>query len=61
MFHKEHKSINKSKKSVDHKMSYDEHFTRISPSIDLVKSTKFVDIGDGTSKHHESDYDKITK
>lgn len=42
-------------------MSYDEHFTRTTASIDLAKNPKFVDIGDGTSTRKESDIDKLTK
>jgi hypothetical protein len=42
-------------------MSYDEHFTRTTESIDLAKNPKFVDIGDGTSAHKESEIDKLTR
>jgi len=61
MFNKDNKSKNKSEKSLKNKIAYDEHFTRTSDSIDLAKNTKFVDIGDGTSKHKESEYEKITR
>ena len=43
------------------KISYDEHFTRTSDSIDLMKNSNFVDIGDGIAKRKESDYEKYTK
>ncbi len=42
-------------------MSYDEHFTRTTESIDLAKNPKFVDIGDGTSARKESEIDKLTR
>ncbi len=42
-------------------MSYDEHFTRTTESIDLAKNPKFVDIGDGTSARRESEIDKLTR
>ncbi len=43
-------------------MSYDEHFTRTTESIDLAKNPKFVDIGDGTSsRKNESEIDKLTR
>lgn len=64
MFKKVAKADKSSKKSLTKKMkkmSYDEHLTRTSESIDLMKSTKFVDIGDGISKHEENDYDKLSK
>lgn len=64
MFKKEKDSNNLSKKSLNKKMksiTYDEHFTRASDSIDLVKNAKFVDIGDGISRRNESDYEKFTK
>lgn len=63
MFKKDNKSKTSSKKSITNKMnrmSYDEHFTSMSPSIDLIKNSKFVDIGDGTGtgKHKDSDIGK---
>lgn len=64
MFKKDNKSDNSSKKSLSNKMnkiSYDEHFTRTSDSIDLARNSKFVDIGDGIAKHKESEYNKITR
>jgi len=64
MFKKDKKPDSPSNKLLIKKMntiSYDEHFTGASASIDLSKSSKFVDIGDGTAKHKESDYEKFTK
>jgi hypothetical protein len=63
MFKKDSKSKTSSKKSLTNKMNrmtYDEHFTSMSPSIDLIKNSKFVDIGDGTGtgKKNESEIDK---
>lgn len=43
------------------KISYDEHFTRATDSIDLAKSARFVDIGDGISKRKESEVDRYTR
>jgi hypothetical protein len=42
-------------------ISYDEHFSRTTDSIDLAKNPKFVDIGDGISKRKESEIDKFTR
>lgn len=56
MFKKGNKSDSSSKKSLTKKMnsiSYDEHFTSVSESIDLMKNSKFVDIGDGISRGKE--------
>ncbi len=53
-----------SKKSVSKKMkkiSYDEHFTRATESIDLAKNQKFTDIDDGISKRQVSEVEKLTK
>jgi hypothetical protein len=64
MFKKDKKTDVPSQKSLIKKMntiSYDEHFTGASASIDLTKSSKFVDIGDGIAKHKESEYEKYTK
>ena len=64
MFKKDKKPDSPSNKSLVKKMhtiSYDEHFTGASASIDLSKSSNFVDIGDGIAKHKESDYEKFTK
>jgi hypothetical protein len=64
MFKKDNKSDSSSQKSLTKKMnkiSYDEHFTRTSESIDLMKNSNFVDIGDGIAKRKESDYEKFTK
>lgn len=64
MFKKDKNTENLSKKSLTKKMqsiTYDEHFTRASDSIDLVKNARFADIGDGISKRDESEYEKFTK
>ncbi|MDF2942853.1 MAG: hypothetical protein K0S01_1711 [Herbinix sp.] len=64
MFKKDKKSDNSTNKSIIKKMnkiSYDEHFTSTSASIDLMKNSNFVDIGDGISKSKENDYEKFTK
>ncbi len=53
-----------SSKSVAKKMkkiSYDEHFTRATESIDLAKNQKFTDIDDGISKRQISEVEKLTK
>jgi hypothetical protein len=52
MIKKGPKSISSSKKRAlkVKRISYDEHFTRATESIDLAKSIKFVDIGDGITK-----------
>ena len=53
-----------SKKPVSKKMnkiSYDEHFTRATESIDLAKNQKFTDIDDGISKRQVSEVEKFTK
>ncbi|HWT27504.1 MAG TPA: hypothetical protein VN131_06145 [Mobilitalea sp.] len=58
------KSENASKKSLAKKMRgivYDEHFTRATESVDLMKSSKFVDLGDGITSRKESEIDKFTK
>lgn len=41
------------------KMSYDEHFTGATVSIDLAKSNKFVDIGDGITKPKDDQISKL--
>jgi hypothetical protein len=64
MFNKGNKSESSSEKSLTKKMkkiSYDEHFTRTSESVDLMKNSKFVDIGDGTTKRKETEIEKLTK
>jgi hypothetical protein len=43
------------------KISYDEHFTRATDSIDLMKSSKLADIGDGITPKKESEYDRYTR
>jgi hypothetical protein len=63
MFRKDNKSDKSSKSSLTskaHKISYDEHFTRATESIDLSKSSKFVDIGDGITRK-ENEIEKYTK
>lgn len=61
MLKKDNKS-NSSKASKKMKsISYDEHFTRTTESIDLAKNINFVDIGDGTSRRKESEIEKFTK
>lgn len=40
---------------------YDEHFTRATDSIDLMKSTRLADIGDGITHRKESEYERYTK
>ncbi len=53
-----------SKKSLSKKMqriSYDEHFTRATESIDLAKNQKFTDIDDGISKRQISEVEKLSK
>lgn len=55
------KSSNKSVAKKMNRISYDEHFTRATDSVDLMKSTKLADIGDGISPKKESEYDRYTK
>ncbi len=43
------------------KISYDEHFTRATESIDLAKNTKFVDIDDGITKRKANELDEFTR
>ncbi len=61
MFKKEDKGSSKKIIKKMNSMSYDEHFTRTTDSIDLAKNPKFVDIGDGTSKRKESEIEKFTR
>lgn len=52
------------KKSIADKMrkiSYDEHFTPAASSLDLVRDSRFVDIGDKYEKHSDAGIDKLTK
>lgn len=51
----------KSKVKKINKISYDEHFTRATESIDLAKNQKFTDIDDGITKRHENEVEKYTK
>lgn len=54
----------KSEKTLTKKMnkiSYDEHFTRATESIDLAKHNKFTDIDDGITRRKESDIERFTK
>ena len=61
MFKKDNKeSSNKMIKKMN-SISYDEHFTRTTDSIDLAKNPKFVDIGDGIAKRKEDDIEKYTR
>lgn len=55
------KSVKKLLARKKNKIAYDEHFTSATASIDLAKSTKFVDIGDGISQKKESELDRLTK
>ncbi len=59
------KSVNSdSSKKITKKMkkiSYDEHFTRATESIDLAKNQKFTDIDDGITKRQVSEVEKLTK
>jgi hypothetical protein len=61
MIKKGPKSLSSSKRRAvkANKMSYDEHFTRATESIDLAKSIKFVDIGDGITKQKNDLLSKI--
>lgn len=61
MFKKTNKDSSKKIAKKMNSMSYDEHFTRTTDSIDLAKNPKFIDIGDGTSKRKESEIDKFTR
>jgi hypothetical protein len=64
MFKKGDKSNSTTKKPLTKKakkISYDEHFTRATASIDLMKNSKFTDIGDGISKRETSEFDKLTQ
>ncbi len=61
MFKKEDKESSKKMIKKMKSISYDEHFTRTTESIDLAKNPNFVDIGDGTSKRKESDIEKFTR
>lgn len=52
------------KKSLTGRMnsiSYDERFTRATPSVDLAKSTKFIDIDDGITKGKRSELERLTR
>ena len=60
MFKKDKNNSKKTTKKMN-SMSYDEHFTRTTESIDLAKNPKFVDIGDGTSSRKESEIEKLTR
>ncbi|MDF2486076.1 MAG: hypothetical protein K0R46_2244 [Herbinix sp.] len=61
MFKKDNKDSSKKSIKKMNSISYDEHFTRTTESIDLAKNPKFVDIGDGTSKRKESEIEKFTR
>lgn len=64
MFKKVNADEKQPKKSLTkkmHKISYDDRLTRASASIDLMKSSKFVDLGDGYVKPIESDNEKLSK
>ena len=64
MFKKANKSDQSSKQINPKKMKsivYDEHFTRATNSVDLMKSTNFIDIGDGITKRKENEIDKMIK
>ncbi len=54
-------SSKKTLKNKMNKISYDEHFTRATDSVDLAKNQKFTDIDDGITKRQESDLEKFTK
>jgi hypothetical protein len=61
MFKKDNKESSKKMIKKMNSISYDEHFTRTTDSIDLAKNPKFVDIGDGISKRKEDDIEKYTR
>jgi hypothetical protein len=61
MFKKDNKDSAKKIIKKMNSISYDEHFSRTTDSIDLAKNPKFVDIGDGISKRKESEIDKFTR
>jgi hypothetical protein len=61
MFKKDKSNSEKKITKKMNSMSYDEHFTRTTASVDLSKNPKFVDIGDGTSSRKESEIDKLTR
>ena len=61
MFKKDDKDSSKKMIKKMNSISYDEHFTRTTDSVDLAKNPKFVDIGDGISKRKESDIEKYTR
>ena len=61
MFKKDNKESSKKIIKKMNSISYDEHFSRTTDSIDLAKNPKFVDIGDGTSSRKESDIEKYTR
>ncbi len=61
MFKKDNKESSKKIIKKLNSISYDEHFTRTTESIDLAKNPNFVDIGDGISKRKESDIEKFTR
>ena len=61
MFKKANKESSKKAIKKMNSISYDEHFTRTTESIDLAKNPKFVDIGDGTSRRKDSEIDKLTR
>lgn len=64
MFKKTNKADQSSKKINPKKMKsivYDEHFTRATDSVDLMKSTNFIDIGDGVTRKKQSEVDQMIK
>jgi hypothetical protein len=61
MFKKDNKESSKKMIKKLNSISYDEHFTRTTESIDLAKNPKFVDIGDGTSSRKETEIEKFTR
>jgi hypothetical protein len=61
MFKKDNKDSSKKTIKKMNSISYDEHFTRTTDSIDLAKHPRFVDIGDGITKRKESEIDKLTR
>ncbi len=56
---KENSEKKASRKKI-HKISYDEHFTRATESVDLAKNQKFTDINDGISKREKSNIEKLS-
>lgn len=64
MFKKANRSDQSSKYINQKKLKsivYDEHFTRATDSVDLMKSTNFIDIGDGITRRKESEVDQMIK